>query len=121
MYRFGSGRRYYSGNKCERVFNNQGKNHDKGENIYREKYELLFGRAEQPSMPSRTEVVAIPRVLNMYEEFPFWHTLFTSAGFEVMLSSESTFKKYERTLGTVMSDNICFPAKLTHAHVKEAR
>lgn len=119
MYRFGGGRRYYSGNKCERVFNNQGKNHDKGENIYREKYELLFGRAEQPSMPSRTEVVAIPRVLNMYEEFPFWHTLFTSAGFEVMLSSESTFKKYERTLGTVMSDNICFPAKLTHAHVKE--
>ena len=119
MYRFGGGRRYYSGNKCERVFNNQGKNHDKGENIYREKYELLFGRAEQPSMPSRQEVIAIPRVLNMYEEFPFWHTLFTRAGFEVMLSSESTFKKYERTLGTVMSDNICFPAKLTHAHVKE--
>ena len=91
MYRFGGGRRYYSGNKCERVFNNQGKNHDKGENIYSEKYELLFGRAEQPSMPSRQEVIAIPRVLNMYEEFPFWHTLFTSAGFEVMLSSESTF------------------------------
>ena len=65
MYRFGSGRRYYSGNKCERVFNNQGKNHDKGENIYREKYELLFGRAEQPSLAQQTEAVAIQRVLNM--------------------------------------------------------
>jgi predicted CoA-substrate-specific enzyme activase len=119
MYRFGGGRRYYSGNKCERVFNNQGKGHDKGENIYREKYALLFDRAKQPSLASRPEVVAIPRVLNMFEEFPFWHTLFTRAGFEVMLSSDSTFKKYERTLGSVMSDNICFPAKLTHAHVKE--
>ena len=119
MYRFGGGRRYYSGNKCERVFNNQGKGRDKGENIYREKYALLFDRAKQPSLASRPEVVAIPRVLNMFEEFPFWHTLFTRAGFEVMLSSDSTFKKYERTLGSVMSDNICFPAKLTHAHVKE--
>ena len=119
MYRFGGGRRYYSGNKCERVFNNQGKGHDKGENIYREKYALLFDRAKQPSLASRPEVVAIPRVLNMFEEFPFWHTLFTRAGFEVMLSSDSTFKNYERTLGSVMSDNICFPAKLTHAHVKE--
>lgn len=119
MYRFGGGRRYYSGNKCERVFNNQGKGRDKGENIYREKNALLFDRAKQPSLASRPEVVAIPRVLNMYEEFPFWHTLFTRAGFEVMLSSDSTFKKYERTLGSVMSDNICFPAKLTHAHVKE--
>jgi predicted nucleotide-binding protein (sugar kinase/HSP70/actin superfamily) len=55
----------------------------------------------------------------MYEDYPFWHRLFTEAGFEVMLSSESTFRRYEGALGSVMSDNICFPAKLVHAHVKE--
>jgi predicted nucleotide-binding protein (sugar kinase/HSP70/actin superfamily) len=64
-------------------------------------------------------VAAIPRILNMYEDYPFWHTLFTEAGFEVMLSSESIFRRYEGALGSVMSDNICFPAKLVHAHVKE--
>jgi len=55
----------------------------------------------------------------MYEEYPFWNALMRAAGFDVVLSSESTFKKYEGALNTVMSDNICFPAKLAHSHLKE--
>ncbi len=124
-YLFAGGRRFYSGNKCERMFNNKGKNDAKGDNIYTYKYHLLFDRSEEDNDTtddtSRKEktVVAIPRILNMYEDFPFWHALFTTAGFEVMLSSESNFHRYESALGSVMSDNICFPAKLVHSHVKE--
>lgn len=120
MYKFAGGRRFYSGNKCERVFNNKGKNDVKGENIYTFKYHQLFDRATTavPATAVRA-VVGIPRVLNMYEDFPFWHTLLTRAGFEVRLSSESTFSNYESALSTVMSDNLCFPAKLVHSHVKE--
>lgn len=124
MYKFAGGRRFYSGNKCERVFNNKGKKDVKGENIYTYKYHLLFGRcktvasSKEPVETGRP-IVAIPRILNMYEDFPFWYTLFTEAGFEVMLSSESNFRRYESALNTVMSDNICFPAKLVHSHVKE--
>ncbi len=123
-YTFAGGGNYYSGNKCERVFNNKGDGRQKGRNICTYKYKLLFDRRPEPSegvaRPGGKRVVAaIPRILNMYEDYPFWHTLFTEAGFEVMLSSESIFRRYEGALGSVMSDNICFPAKLVHAHVKE--
>ncbi len=124
-YLFAGGRKFYSGNKCERVFNNKGDNDAKGDNIYTYKYHLLFDRYKEESDTtddmSRKDktVVAIPRILNMYENFPFWHALFTTAGFDVVLSSESNFHRYESALGSVMSDNICFPAKLVHSHVKE--
>ena len=61
--------------------------------------------------------IGIPRVLNIYENFPFWKTLFENCGFEVILSPESTFKLYQSGVGSVMSDNICFPAKLVHGHI----
>lgn len=63
-------------------------------------------------------VVGIPRSLNMYENFPFWHTLLTACGIEVRLSGESTYSGYEQSARMVMSDNICFPAKLVHGHVQ---
>lgn len=63
-------------------------------------------------------VVGIPRSLNMYENFPFWHTLLTACGIEVRLSGESTYSSYEQSARMVMSDNICFPAKLVHGHVQ---
>ena len=119
MYKFGGTRRFYSGNKCERVFNNKGMHDVKGDNIYPFKYHLLFDRAGESQPAGGRTVVAIPRVLNMYEDFPFWHALLTTAGFDVRLSRESTFSNYETALGTVMSDNICFPAKLVHSHVRE--
>lgn len=118
QYTFAGTHKFYSGNKCERIFNNNGKGASKGKNIYVYKYKLLFDRkcAERPSCQ---RVVGIPRVLNMYEDYPFWHALFTTAGFGVTLSDESTFHRYEEALGSVMSDNICFPAKLVHAHIQE--
>ena len=61
--------------------------------------------------------IGIPRVLNMYENYPFWHTLFTECGFEVVLSPESNMELYQKGISSVMSDNICFPAKLVHGHI----
>ncbi len=120
-YTFAGGNKFYSGNKCERVFNSKGENEVKGENIYTYKYPLLFNR-ETVNLHIETSHhvrIGIPRILNMYEEYPFWNALLHAAGFDIILSSESTFKKYESALSTVMSDNICFPAKLAHSHLKE--
>ena len=121
-YKFPSGNRYYSGNKCERIFNNGKSTQYKGVNMSAVKYSMLFDRAKQdenaPKNPNSI-TIGIPRVLNMYEEFPFWHTLFTACGLNVVLSETSTYSKYEQGVHTVMSDNICFPAKLVHSHIYE--
>ncbi|MCL2596650.1 MAG: acyl-CoA dehydratase activase-related protein [Paludibacter sp.] len=61
--------------------------------------------------------LGIPRVLNMYENFPFWRTLFENCGFEVILSPETTMSLYQSGVGSVMSENICFPAKVVHGHI----
>ena len=114
-YRFAGGNTYVSGNKCERVFSNSGNLTLKGLNIYQDKYRLLFDR-ETITAPRK---IGIPRVLNMYENYPFWHRLLTDCGFQVVLSSDSVMSRYEHALCTVMSDNICFPAKLVHSHVEQ--
>lgn len=113
-YIFPNGNSYYSGNKCETVFSNQGKSRQKGVNFYAKKYELLFSRP----VNDRGRRIGIPRALNMYEEYPFWHALFTACGFQVVLSDESNMREYEAEVGTVMAENICFPAKLTHSHIR---
>lgn len=118
MYVFQGGRKFYSGNKCERVFNNKGNTTEKGENIYTYKYERIF-RPSTVSTKEGARKIGIPRILNMYEDYPFWNTLLTNSGFNVILSSESNFHRYENALGSVMSDNICFPAKLVHSHIAE--
>lgn len=61
--------------------------------------------------------IGIPRALNMYENFQFWNTLLTLNNIEVKTSARSTFRLYEKGLNTVMADNICFPAKITHGHI----
>lgn len=116
-YRFENGNRYYSGNRCEKVFSNRGEERKEGTNVYTRKLQLLFER----NLPVETPVavIGIPRSLNMYEEYPFWHTLFSKAGIQVVLSASSTFKGYEAKANLVMSDNICFPAKLVHSHIQD--
>ena len=115
-YRFASGKNYYSGNRCERVFNNGGGN-GHGRNAYEIKNHLLFDRTSKEVDSPRLNI-GIPRCLNMYEDFPFWHTLFTECGLQVTLSDVSNFGHYEHCARMVMSDNICFPAKLVHSHIE---
>ena len=114
-YTFPNGNTFFSGNKCERIFTNRGESEKPGQNIYTDKYALLFDR-EIPETGNKT--IGIPRVLNMYENYPFWHALFTRCGIRVVLSDISTFVSYEKALNSVMSDNICFPAKLMHSHIQ---
>lgn len=117
-YRFDNGHEYFSGNRCERVFTNNGSDkHEAGLNAYRKKNSLLFDHEGVKGSPRMT--IGIPRCLNMYEDYPFWHTLFTSCGIDVRLSSPSKFTAYEHSACMVMSDNICFPAKLVHSHIQD--
>ena len=115
-YTFGNGNRYHSGNRCEKVFTNMGGKVEPGVNAYTHKLARLFDRDVPVAAPVAT--IGIPRSLNMYEEYPFWHTLFTRCGLRVVLSDPSKFTDYERSAKLVMSDNICFPAKLAHSHIR---
>ena len=118
-YTFANGDRFYSGNRCEKVFNNKGNSTFTGNNIYQFKYNLLFNRDTTPlSGTSRNVTIGLPRALGMYEDYPFWNTLLRACGFNVVLSPESTYHSYEGALCTVMADNICFPAKLVHSHIE---
>lgn len=121
-YDFGNGNIYFSGNRCEKVFNNKGIKREKGVDAYVKKRSMLFDRKAELHEPLMT--IGIPRCLNMWEEYPFWHTLFTSCNIQVRLSNRSVFERYERSASRVMADNICFPAKLVHSHIdnlKEAK
>lgn len=116
VFRFPNGKKCYSGNKCEKVFTNNPERCERGENIIDIKREIIFnsGVAQVPNSKLR---LGIPRVLSIYENYPFWKTLFISVGIEPVLSSVSTTKLYEKGAGSIMSDNICFPAKLSHGHI----
>lgn len=113
-FRFENGNQYFSGNKCEKIFSNLGEKTKKGINIYQEKYDLLFDRKSNNESKIR---LGIPRALGIYENYPFWYTLFSACGVEVVLSDTSTMKLYEKGIATVMADNICFPAKLANGHI----
>ena len=108
---------YYSGNKCEKIYTNKGKKLRHAFNLSLFKNELAFKKGLKLPAQKAYTTIGIPRVLNMFENFPFWYTLLTMNNIEVKSSSRSTFKMYEKGLNTVMADNICFPAKLTHGHI----
>ena len=119
-FSFGSGGRYYSGNKCERVFSNRGDKREDGVNLSEWKYEQLRGLVkgtEMPDVKPGRPRVGIPLALGMYEDLPFWVAFFEGIGCEVVLSEESTIEQTERGAHTVMSDNVCYPAKVVHGHV----
>jgi len=113
---FQSGNVFYTGNRCEKKFTNSGKKREKGTNLPALKYQLLFDRETSPtSTPALT--LGVPRALNMYENYPFWNTLLVESGIRVRLSDPSSNDLYQRGVGTVMSENICFPAKMVHGHI----
>ncbi|MDR1098486.1 MAG: acyl-CoA dehydratase activase-related protein [Tannerella sp.] len=113
--KFENGNVCYAGNKCEKVFYSNRAAAVKGYNAFEHKYAVLFDRKADVAGPALK--IGIPRVLNMYEDYPFWHALLAGCGLEAVLSPESTFPLYQKGVGSVMSDNICFPAKLVHGHI----
>ncbi len=116
--KFGERDVFYTGNKCEKIFSNHGGAAvHKGLDITKKKLEILFERPFVGDNPYQNQVIGIPRVLNMYQNFPFWATLFTETGFKIHLSSKSSMVIADKGSGTVMSDNICFPAKIANGHI----
>ncbi len=108
--------RFYTGNRCERAFSNRGQRLRKGVNLFEHKRGLLFDRPVEPAQAPRL-TIGIPRALNFYEDYPFWCTLLVECGMEVRLSDVSSRELFETGAGTVMSENVCFPAKLLHGHI----
>lgn len=116
QYRFSNGNVYYSGNNCEKVFANHVETDRRGVNQHAERNNLLFKRAILPVDRAKLKI-GVPRALGMFELYPFWHAMFQTCGFTTILSATSTIRQYEKGIHTVMSENICFPAKLMHGHV----
>ena len=115
---FADGRRFITGNRCER---GAGIKLDKKKddlNMYKYKYKLLFDRKTLGDS-ARFGRVGIPRVLNIYEDYPFWHKFFDSLGFDIILSSDSDRKIYEKGIATISSETACYPAKLVHGHMED--
>ena len=115
---FPNGNVFYSGNRCEKIYTNSGKAEREGISLPAVKYNLLFNRTMEPaSMPRLT--IGIPRVLNQFENFPFWNTLFVECGIKVQLSSQSSNAVFQKGTAHIMSENLCFPAKLVSGHIME--
>ena len=110
---FSGGRRYVSGNRCERPVTSQ--KSDDSLNLYSRKRALLAAYTPEPGRRGR---IGIPMGLNLYEQLPFWHTFFTELGFEVVTSPVSNRALYIEGQDTIPSDTVCFPAKLMHGHVR---
>lgn len=115
--KFSGGRQYISGNRCERGLGKQ-KNENGIPNLYEYKLKRLFAYAPLKADEARRGTVGIPRVLNMYENYPFWYTFFTKLGYRVILSPLSNRKIYELGIESIPSESECYPAKLAHGHVE---
>lgn len=115
--KFPDGKRYISNNRCERGAGNVSAG-EKLPNLYDYKYHLLFDRESIPENEAKRGVIGFPRVLGMYENFPFWHKLFTELGFSVKLSPKSSRDIYDMGIETMPSESVCYPAKLAHGHIQ---
>ena len=113
---FADGKRFISGNRCDKPVTGKANNEDL--DLYAYKLKLLDDYRKAAVPASRRGKIGIPLCLNMYELLPFWHTLFTKLGFEVVVSPFSNRKLYQSGQATIPSDTACFPAKLTHGHIR---
>ena len=114
---FQDGSRYVTGNRCERGGDAKKKRSDRP-NLYDYKYKRCFAYRRLTDKNATRGEIGIPRVLNMYENYPFWFTLLTSLGFKVMISGRSSHELFETGIESIASENICYPAKLVHGHIK---
>ena len=114
--KFSGGRQYISGNRCERGIGKE-KNKDQVPNLFDYKYKKLFSYQPLTEDKAKRGKVGIPRVLNMFENYPFWYTFFTELKYQVVLSPTSTRKIYELGIESIPSESECYPAKLAHGHV----
>lgn len=121
--RFSDTEVFISGNRCERgeaIYSGVRKKKSDDEiNLFKYKYDRLFKyKPLKPEEAPRGEI-GIPRVLNMYEDYPFWYTFFTNLGFRTVLSGRTSKQMYEKGITSIASDTACYPAKLVHGHIED--
>lgn len=114
---FNDGREFISGNRCERGANLPLKSKTLP-NLFDYKYRRVFNYRSLAQEDAIRGTVGIPRALNIYENYPFWHTFFTNLKFRVVLSARSTKAIYEKGIESIPSESACYPAKITHGHIE---
>ncbi|MFT3943826.1 MAG: acyl-CoA dehydratase activase-related protein [Ancrocorticia sp.] len=119
---FSNGERHVSGNRCERGASLE-RIPKKSElpNMYDWKYKRIFGYRRLTEKKAVRGDIGIPRVLNLYENYPFWFTLLSQLGFRVMISGRSDHNLFEKGMESIPSENVCYPAKLVHGHIESLR
>ncbi len=115
--KFSGGRQFISGNRCEKGIGKQ-KNKDNIPNLFDYKLKRIFDYEPLTDDKAVRGTVGIPRVLNMYENFPFWAVFFKELGFKTVLSPQSSRKIYELGIESIPSESECYPAKLVHGHIQ---
>lgn len=115
---FSDGRKFITGNRCERGAKIKINREDRKVNLIDYKYRKLFKYRSLRENEAPRGRIGIPRVLNIYENYPLWHTFFTELGFRVELSPRSNKELYEKGIETIPSDTACYPAKITHGHIQ---
>ena len=117
VLKFPGGRTHITGNRCEKGIGGSGeKKH--ADNLFAYKRKRMFDYEPLPREAAFRGVIGIPRVLNLYENYPFWATFFARLGFRVELSPFSDRKMYELGMESIPSESECYPAKLAHGHVQ---
>lgn len=114
--RFSGGRNFISGNRCEKGLGKESHSSNVP-NLFDYKNQRTFSYQPLASKDAPRGKVGLPRVLNMYENYPFWFTFFTKLGYEVVLSPESNRGIYELGIESIPSESECYPAKLAHGHI----
>ncbi|UZQ49284.1 2-hydroxyacyl-CoA dehydratase [Clostridium kluyveri] len=116
--KFSDGKEFISGNRCERGAGLEN-NTLKVPNLFDYRYHRAFDYVPIKKSEAKRGQVGIPRVLNSYENYPFWFTFFTELGFRVELSSRSSKHIYEMGIETIPSESACYPAKIVHGHIMD--
>ena len=114
---FPGGRRHITGNRCEKGLGVQGAAKDVP-NLFVYKRQRMFDYPPLEEKDAPRGVIGIPRVLNLYENYPFWATFFRELGFRVVLSPLSDRSLYALGMESIPSESECYPAKLAHGHVQ---
>ena len=122
QFTFSNKNRFYTGNRCERYFSNKSATERITENFFRDKEEIIFNvdaywPGALPEIDPGKPTIGIPRVLSVYEHYPFFYSFFRKLGFKVVLSDPTSQSMYYKGLRTVPADNLCLPAKVANGHV----
>lgn len=116
--KFNEERTYISGNRCDRALDIENVTKEVP-NIYDYKYKRVFAYKPLAIEDAKYGVIGIPRVLNIYDNYPMWATVFSKLGYRVQLSARSTREIFNRGMESIPSESVCYPAKIAHGHIED--